>query len=122
MNFKQIGFNFNEIFGKLVPDGVGNLVMKTAPVNRDDPEAVERASATHILERFIGVGIRVNFNDRTNDGCRELFQLSGGQRTLVALALIFAIQKSNPAPFYLFDEIDAALDQEKRKAVASMFC
>ena len=91
--------------------------MKTAPVDRDDPEAVERAGATHILERFISVGIWVNFNYRTNDGCLELLQLSGGQRTLVALALIFAIQKSNPAPFYLFYEIDAALDQD----VASMF-
>jgi DNA repair ATPase RecN len=36
-------------------------------------------------------------------------QLSGGQKTLVALALIFAIQRCDPAPFYLFDEIDAAL-------------
>lgn len=36
-------------------------------------------------------------------------QLSGGQKTLVALALIFAIQRCDPAAFYLFDEIDAAL-------------
>jgi hypothetical protein len=33
-------------------------------------------------------------------------QLSGGQKALVALALIFAIQRCDPAPFYLFDEID----------------
>ena len=39
-------------------------------------------------------------------------QLSGGQKTLVALALIFAIQRCDPAPFYLFDEIDAALDPQ----------
>ena len=37
---------------------------------------------------------------------REMTQLSGGQKSLVALALIFAIQKCDPAPFYLFDEID----------------
>jgi ABC-type transport system involved in cytochrome c biogenesis ATPase subunit len=41
-------------------------------------------------------------------------QLSGGQKTLVALALIFAIQGCDPAPFYLFDEIDAALDPQYR--------
>lgn len=41
-------------------------------------------------------------------------QLSGGQKTLVALALIFAIQRCDPAPFYLFDEIDAALDPQYR--------
>ena len=42
-------------------------------------------------------------------------QLSGGQKTLVALALIFAIQRCDPAPFYLFDEIDAALDPQYRQ-------
>ena len=49
-------------------------------------------------------------------------QLSGGQKTLVALTLIFAIQKCDPAPFYLFDEIDQALDPQYRSAVAGMFC
>lgn len=49
---------------------------------------------------------------------RDMQQLSGGQKSLVALALIFAIQKCDPAPFYLFDEIDQALDAQHRKAVA----
>ena len=47
-------------------------------------------------------------------------QLSGGQKTLVALAIIFSIQRLDPAPFYLFDEIDAALDQTYRGTVAQM--
>jgi len=38
-------------------------------------------------------------------------QLSGGQKTVVAISLLFAIQRCDPAPFYIFDEIDAALDQ-----------
>jgi ABC-type transport system involved in cytochrome c biogenesis ATPase subunit len=50
----------------------------------------------------------------------SLKQLSGGQKTLVALALIFAIQRCDPAPFYLFDEIDAALDPQYRTAVAKL--
>lgn len=51
---------------------------------------------------------------------RDMQQLSGGQKSLVALALIFAIQKCDPAPFYLFDEIDQALDAQHRKAVAGV--
>ena len=52
---------------------------------------------------------------------RDMQQLSGGQKSLVALTLIFAIQKCDPAPFYLFDEIDQALDAQHRKAVAGMY-
>ena len=51
---------------------------------------------------------------------RDLNQLSGGQKSLVALTMIFAIQKCDPAPFYLFDEIDAALDPAHRRSVAKM--
>ena len=40
----------------------------------------------------------------------------------MALGLIFAIQKCDPAPFYLFDEIDQALDSHHRHAVAGEFC
>ena len=40
---------------------------------------------------------------------RNLEQLSGGQKTLVALAFILAIQRCDPAPFYLFDEVDAGV-------------
>lgn len=55
-------------------------------------------------DQFAGVMIRVSFNGRGE--MREMNQLSGGQKSLVALGLIFAIQKCDPAPFYLFDEID----------------
>merc|ERR1712196_89859 len=47
-------------------------------------------------------------------------QLSGGQKALVALTIIFAIQRCDPAPFYLFDEIDQALDSTYRAAVAAL--
>eukprot|EP00621_Florenciella_sp_RCC1693_P015550 CAMPEP_0182530552 /NCGR_PEP_ID=MMETSP1323-20130603/5993_1 /TAXON_ID=236787 /ORGANISM="Florenciella parvula, Strain RCC1693" /LENGTH=192 /DNA_ID=CAMNT_0024739857 /DNA_START=1 /DNA_END=577 /DNA_ORIENTATION=- len=47
-------------------------------------------------------------------------QLSGGQKAIVALAIVFAIQRCDPAPFYLFDELDQALDSTYRAAVAAM--
>lgn len=43
-----------------------------------------------------------------------------GRQSVVALAIIFAIQKCDPAPFYLFDEVDANLDPMYRGAVANM--
>ena len=56
-----------------------------------------------------------------NAEMKDMQQLSGGQKSLVALTLIFAIQKCDPAPFYLFDEIDQALDAQHRKSVAGWF-
>src|SRR5207237_5813039 len=41
---------------------------------------------------------------------RKLSLLSGGERSLVALAFLFAIFRSRPSPFYLLDEVEAALD------------
>ena len=73
----------------------------------------------HIVEQFTGVGIKVSFTGNRAE-MRDMQQLSGGQKSLVALTLIFAIQKCDPAPFYLFDEIDQALDSMHRKAVAGM--
>ncbi|XP_043271531.1 structural maintenance of chromosomes protein 3 [Venturia canescens] len=113
--FKQVSKYFSEVFKKLVPSGHAQLVMKTA----DGEEGDDAGSETADSDRFTGVGIRVSFTVQTAE-MREMNQLSGGQKSLVALALIFAIQKCDPAPFYLFDEIDQALDAQHRKAVADM--
>ncbi|XP_017887134.1 structural maintenance of chromosomes protein 3 [Ceratina calcarata] len=113
--FKQVSKYFSEVFKKLVPSGHAQLVMKTADGDEGDDTTTESADS----DRFIGVGIRVSFTGHRAE-MREMNQLSGGQKSLVALALIFAIQKCDPAPFYLFDEIDQALDAQHRKAVADM--
>ena len=51
---------------------------------------------------------------------KNMDQLSGGQKAVVALTFILAIQKCDPAPFYLFDEVDAALDPKFRAAIANL--
>jgi len=44
--------------------------------------------------------------------------MSGGEKSITALAFLFAVQAYRPAPFYILDEIDAALDKENSKKVA----
>jgi chromosome segregation protein len=46
--------------------------------------------------------------------------MSGGEKSLTALAFIFAIQRHNPAPFYALDEVDAFLDAANAEAVGEM--
>ena len=45
---------------------------------------------------------------------KSISSLSGGQKSLVALAFIFALQRVDPAPFYILDEPDAHIDEHYR--------
>ncbi|GAA5927291.1 cohesin subunit SMC3 [Sporobolomyces koalae] len=119
--FKQVAKNFEEVFEKLVPTGRGRLIMFKRQQDRDedDMDVDEPEQDLGGVENYTGVSIRVSFKSKSNEGLK-LQQLSGGQKALVALAMIFSIQKCDPAPFYLFDEIDAQLDADRRTAVAAM--
>ncbi|OBS72656.1 hypothetical protein A6R68_12767 [Neotoma lepida] len=103
LTFKQVSKNFSEVFQKLVPGGKATLVMKKGDVegsqSQDEGEGSgesERGSGSQSsvpsVDQFTGVGIRVSFTGKQGE-MREMQQLSGGQKSLVALALIFAIQK-----------------------------
>jgi structural maintenance of chromosome 3 (chondroitin sulfate proteoglycan 6) len=118
--FKGVAKHFRDVFSELVPGGHGELVMqKRLPGStsvglrneeEEDGGGQQMLPSSGTLDRYTGVKVRVSF---TRGGeTMSLKQLSGGQRTLVALALIFSIQRCDPAPFYLFDEIDAALDPQ----------
>ena len=105
--YKQVQHNFETVFKELI-------VAEGATAQLQLVKATDR----NTTDTFSGVRIRVGFG--LGGATAELSQLSGGQKSLVALSLIFAIQRCDPAPFYLFDEIDAALDAEYRTSVAQM--
>jgi chromosome segregation protein len=73
----------------------------------------------HNPEKPFDAGIAIKVNDQ-NGKSMYLGALSGGEKTLVALAFIFAVQEHSPAPFYLLDEIDAALDRLNSDKVAKL--
>ncbi|XP_065648082.1 structural maintenance of chromosomes protein 3 isoform X2 [Hydra vulgaris] len=121
--FKQVSQNFSEIFKQLVRGGKAQLIMKKELREEEEHSHSQSDSSSQRsmknYDEFSGVSIKVSFTGKSAETL-EMNQLSGGQKTLVALTLIFAIQKCDPAPFYLFDEIDQALDPTYRKEVAAM--
>merc|ERR1712032_150460 len=50
---------------------------------------------------------------------RDMYQLSGGEKTVAALSLLFAIHSYHPAPFFVMDEVDAALDNVNLRKVCN---
>ncbi len=87
--YTSINSNFKEIFHEL-SDGMGELLLD----DPDDPFAG-------------GMTLRAQPKEKT---LQRIEAMSGGEKSLTALAFIFAIQQYRPAPFYAFDEIDMFLD------------
>lgn len=64
-----------------------------------------------------GLQLKVSFNGVEKE---SLTELSGGQRSLLALSLILALLKFQPAPIYILDEIDSALDLSHTQNIGQM--
>ncbi len=86
----DVAENFEQLFATLFPGGQGQLRLT-------DPD--------HLLDTGIEVEARPS-----GKNVRRLSLLSGGERSLTALAYLFAVFRSRPSPFYLMDEVEAALD------------
>jgi chromosome segregation protein len=98
--FETINKEFQGTFSRLT-GGVGRLELE----NSDEVFAG-------------GIYLMGNFKGK---GDWESSSMSGGEKSVTAVALILAIQKVNPHPFYLFDEIDQNLDQNNSKNLAEFF-
>jgi chromosome segregation protein len=88
--FQDVAKNFTELFALLFPGGKGELKL-TQP---DD---------------MLNTGIEVEAKP-SGKNVKKLSLLSGGERSLTALAYLFAVFRSRPSPFYVMDEVEAALD------------
>ena len=88
--FDDIAAKFTENFSILFPGGTGRLSLTT-------PEDV------------LGTGVDIHAQPMGKKVSR-LQLLSGGERSLAALAFLFAVFRSRPSPFYVLDEVEAALD------------
>ena len=100
--FHAVAAEFEQSFTRLFGGGTAKLVLTgAAPANSDEA----RAGAT-------GKGQGVEIIARPpGKQPQNIALLSGGERTLTAAALLFAILKVNPSPFCILDETDAALDE-----------
>jgi chromosome segregation protein len=88
--YTDVSENFTQLFGLLFPGGMGKLKL-TAPDN------------------MLDTGIEVEAKP-SGKNVKKLSLLSGGERSLTALAFLFAVFRSRPSPFYVMDEVEAALD------------
>ncbi|MCZ7525195.1 MAG: AAA family ATPase [Acidimicrobiia bacterium] len=88
--FADVSAHFSDLFATLFPGGAGRLTLT-------DPEDL------------LGTGIEIEARP-SGKNVRRLSLLSGGERSLTALAYLFAVFRARPSPFYLLDEVEAALD------------
>ena len=88
--FADVAVNFEQLFETLFPGGKGSILLSTS----DD---------------LLNTGIDV-LAKPGGKNVRKLSLLSGGERTLTALAFLFAVFMSRPSPFYVLDEVEVALD------------
>jgi chromosome segregation protein len=88
--FADVSQNFEQLFQTLFPGGTGRLRLT-------DPD------------NLLDTGIEVEAKP-SGKNVRKLSLLSGGERSLTALAFLFAVFRSRPSPFYVMDEVEAALD------------
>ncbi|HWH07504.1 MAG TPA: hypothetical protein VNU47_03205, partial [Candidatus Paceibacterota bacterium] len=107
----KVNASFGEFFGLMFGGGGAKLVLEEPSVSEDEDE--EEAPKNERL----GIEIAVNLPKKR---VQSLMQLSGGERALTSIALIFAMSQVNPPPFLILDETDAALDEANSRRYGDM--
>ncbi len=106
--FDATARNFEEMTEHLFPGGRGRLRRVTLrPVDDPDSDPEEGEEEEGERRKELGVEIEVTPEGKST---RRLSLLSGGEKSLVAIAFVFAVFLARPCPFYILDEVEAALD------------
>ncbi|MCL5942594.1 MAG: AAA family ATPase, partial [Actinobacteria bacterium] len=100
--FEATRANFSEMVGVLFPGGKG--VLRLA---EDHPEDAEPAGGGEGRSSLPGIALEIKPPKKAP---RSISLLSGGEKALAAIAFLFALFLARPCPFYLLDEVEAALD------------
>jgi chromosome segregation protein len=100
VTFNSVNENFKGIFSKLSSKGNAFLALE----NEKEP-----------LEGGLRIKVRI-----TGRRFMDINSLSGGEKSLTALSFIFSIQDYKPASFYIFDEVDAALDKQNSEKLSKL--
>jgi chromosome segregation protein len=99
--YEDTAREFEGVFSRLFPGGEGRLILT-------DPDDM------------LNTGIDVEARP-PGKKVKRLSLLSGGERSLTALALLVAIFKARPSPFYVMDEVEAALDDTNLRRMLAIF-
>ena len=119
----KINTQFNEFFTAMFGGGSASLsVVKEKKRKRADTDLptgsdTDADFVEEVEEQEEGLDIEVNLPRKKTKG---LMMLSGGERALTSIALLFAISQVNPPPFIILDETDAALDEANSKKYGDM--
>ena len=117
---QQIDEAFNKFFGRMFVGGTAHVVrtwvvrpskaLVVSEGDEDAPEDIPEPTDENEEDSDQEIGVEIDVR-LPNKRVRGLDMLSGGERALTSIALIFAMSQINPPPFIILDETDAALDE-----------
>jgi len=118
---KKINVEFQQFFALMFGGGTGSLaIVVENKKKRNIPEELEGEVEVEEEEEIVfeqGIEINVSLPHKK---VKELHALSGGERSLSSIALLFAMSQVNPPPFLVLDETDAALDEANSRKYGDM--
>ncbi len=114
----KVNASFGEFFGLMFGGGGAKLVLEEfAQPGSEDEEDEYETEVKRKPNQKPGIEISVHLPKKR---VQSLMQLSGGERALTSIALIFAMSQVNPPPFLILDETDAALDEANSRRYGDM--